>query len=169
MSDTPLERKIYEDASRTEDAFLVDRLKETLAGMDRPPGWRRTYGRPGRPRKVSRRGPKTRFTWRRMAIVLALMALWGCGRRQARSRLAASPDLMARIGLTEPPSPRTIGRALDRFNETWLKQLNKRLLDSAKKGSEADRQTSHAELTEPDSNTAAPPPGNAFGSTSATA
>lgn len=147
ISDTPAERRIYEEAAKDEEAFLVDHIQSLLDEMPPPPGWRRRYDKPGRPRKTSRRGPKQEFTWKPMATVLCLMALWECTRREARSHLANNPDLLRRIGLAKAPSPRTIGRALDRFNESWLKELNEKLVDSAQGGREDVRQTEFAGWT----------------------
>ncbi len=138
LSDDPFERRVYEEASKEEFSFAAAFLEETLSDMPAPVGWRRQRGR-GRPRK-SRPGHQEEFGWRGMAIVVVLRALADFTFREMSSYLRANPELCARLGFPRAPTAMTINRALRRFPEAWLKQLNRRLLETAKGGRPVDLQ-----------------------------
>lgn len=133
VSDTRLERRIYEEAGREEEEFLILEFQELLADMPPPPGWRRKKG-PGRPRK-KRQGHPELFSWQAMMIVILLKARHQLTFREMASHLAANPGLCERLGLPRAPSASTINRARNRFPETWLKEVNRRLVGGAKGGS----------------------------------
>lgn len=133
LSDDPLERRIYEEAGKEEEEFLIQEFQELLADMPPPPGWRKKKG-PGRPRK-KRRGAKEEFTWQAMLIVVLLMKRHKLHPRTMHSHLRANPGLCQRLGIPRAPSASTIDRATRRFPEAWLKKVNARLLGTAKGGS----------------------------------
>lgn len=137
LSDTPLERRIYEEAGKEEEAFLIYDFREMLENVPSPPGWHKKKG-PGRPR-TKRQGRKEEFGWRPMMIVLLLQARHELTPREMSSHLRANPDQCQRLGIPRAPSASTISRARNRFPEKWLKQVNRRLLADAKGGFGAGR------------------------------
>lgn len=136
VSDDPLERRIYEEAAKDEETYLMLLYKELLEDMPPPPGWRKR-SKPGRPPK-RRPGHQEEFGWKPMVLVLLLKTLHGLTYRETASHLRANPELCARMGLPRAPSPKTIRLALTRMPEAWLKKLNKHLLDDSEKGGDLD-------------------------------
>ena len=132
VSDTALERRIYEQAAKEEEAYLLEDFGAVLDQMPPPVGWHQKKGR-GRPRK-KRRGAVEEFGWRSMMLVLLLRARHELTFREMASYLAANPELCARVGLAKAPSHSTISRAAHRYPEKWLKNLNRLLLGDVKRG-----------------------------------
>lgn len=145
VSDTPSERRIYERAAREEESFLMTVFKDLVETMPPPKGWHEQDG-PGRPRK-HRPGHQEEFPWQTMTVVLMLKTHHQLTDRETTSHLNANPGLRAQLGIPRGPSPKTIQRALDRLPEAWLKELNRRLVDLAKKGARDARQTSKSGWT----------------------
>lgn len=137
VSDTALERRIYEQAAKEEEEFLLEDFGATLDKMPPPVGWRKKRGR-GRPRK-KRKGAVEEFGWRSMMMVLLLRARHELTFREMASYLAANPALCMRLGFARAPSHMTIQRAAHRYPEAWLKKLNRLLLGDAKKGGPGGR------------------------------
>lgn len=137
LSDDPLERRIYEEAAKDEETFLMLHYAELLDEMPAPVGWRKRRKR-GRPPK-RRPGHQEEFGWKSMVLCLLLKELHGLTFRETASHLRANPELVARIGLSRTPSAMTINRALHRLPEAWLKRLNRLLLETAKGGRGAGR------------------------------
>lgn len=131
VSDLPSERAIYEQAALDEEAFLIDHVKELVADMPPPKGWRTQKGR-GRPKK-RRRGRKEVFGWQSMVLVLLLKAFHEFTYRETTSHLRAHASVRERLGVVRAPSPKTIRGAFERIPEAWLRELNTRLVASAEK------------------------------------
>lgn len=131
VSDEPLERRIYEEAGKEEETFLVLRFRELLEGIPPPPGWRRQKRR-GRP-PTRRPGRREDFGWQAMVLVLLLKARHGLGYRAMSGHFRANPELCARLGLPRAPSASAIQRAHARLPEAWLKRLNRYLLQGGEK------------------------------------
>lgn len=140
VSDTALERRIYEQAAKEEEEYLLESFGEVLDKMPPPVGWHKKRGR-GRPRK-KRRGAAEEFGWRGMMMVLLLQARHELTLREMASYLAANAELCKRLGFATAPSHSTINRASHRYPEAWLKKLNRLLLGDVKKGGRGDRQVS---------------------------
>lgn len=140
VSDTALERRIYEQAAKEEEAYLLDEFGDVLDQMPPPVGWHQKRGR-GRPRK-HRKGAPEEFGWRAMMLVLLLRARHELTFREMASYLAANPELCERLGFARAPSHMTIQRAAHRYPEAWLKKLNRLLLGDVKKGGLGGRQVS---------------------------
>jgi hypothetical protein len=132
VSDTALERRIYEQAAKEEEEYLLEDFGEVLDKMPPPVGWHKKRGR-GRPRK-KRRGAAEEFGWRSMMLVLLLRARHELTFREMASYLAANPELCKRMGLARAPSHSTISLASHRYPEAWLKKLNRLLLGDVKRG-----------------------------------
>lgn len=130
VSDDPIERRIYEEAGKEEEEFLILDFQELLEGMPPPPGWHRQK-RPGRPRK-KKRGHVEEFGWQSMVLALLLKARHELNYREMSSHLRANPDLVRRLGMPRAPSASTIQRAHQRMGEAWLKRLNRHLLAGEK-------------------------------------
>jgi len=136
VSDDPSERKLYEEAGKEQETFLILEFKELMVGMPSPPGWvkkRRRKRKRGRPRK-KRRGHKEEFGWQGMVLVLLLKAIHKLDYRGMSSHLRANFDQVARLGLPRAPSASTIQQAHARMGEAWLKKLNRHLLEPKKRG-----------------------------------
>lgn len=131
VSDLPSEREIYEQAALDEEAFLIDHVKQLVRDMPAPKGWHKQQ-RPGRPKK-KRRGRKEVFGWRSMVLVLVLKAFHEFTYRETTSHLRAHASVRERLDLPRAPSPKTIRTAFERIPESWLRELNTRLVASAEK------------------------------------
>lgn len=143
VSDDPSERKLYEEAGKEQETFLILEFKELLEGMPPPPGWakkRRRKPKRGRPRK-RRRGHKEEFGWQGMVLVLLLKALYKLDYRGMSSHLRANPDQVTYLGLARAPSASTIQQAHARMGEAWLKRLNRHLLSPKKRGRDDPRRS----------------------------
>ena len=130
-SDDSIEVRVYEEAARREETYLMLRWKELMEGLPPPPGWHKKKGR-GRPRK-KKRGAQEEFTWQGMILVLLLKTLHGLTYRETRSHLEANPELRGRIGIPRAPSQKTMIRTVERLSEAWLKRLNRALADEPPK------------------------------------
>lgn len=132
LSDDPVERRVYESASKDELPFIIETLVRLLAPMRTPRGWHK-QGKPGRPPK-KRRGRREEHGWRACVIALVVKEYLELSYREMASFLAASPDLVTRMGFTRAPSHSTLNRAFRKLPPQWIKKLNDRVLSKAKGG-----------------------------------
>lgn len=131
-SDDPVERKVYETASKDELDAIITTLVGLLPSIRKPRGWTKHNGR-GRPPKKRRGAPEV-HTWRPCVAALAVKEYLGLSYREMASFLAANPDLATRLGFTRPPSHSTLNRAMRKLSPTWIRDLNRRVVEQAKGG-----------------------------------
>lgn len=131
ISDTPLERQIYERAAREQEAYIVEVGLDALQSMPPPPGWY-SRGKIGRPPKV-RPGGQEEFHWTGLVVALLLKQHYDIDYRRMAAHLAANPDLCDQLDFPRAPSHSTLQRAHRKLKPGWLKELNNHIVEPPKK------------------------------------
>ena len=88
ISDSALERQIYERAAREQETYLVEVGLETVQSMPPPPGWY-SRGKVGRPPKI-RPGGQEEFHWTGLVVALLLKQYHDIDYRRMSSHLQAT-------------------------------------------------------------------------------
>jgi hypothetical protein len=113
---------LYEKIERRYEEDVVRRLLQALEEVGPPPGW---Y-------QGGSRGPKERFDWRSMTVLLSLMFYWDFTFREMATHIQHSTWLLEALGLNRAPAKSTLQKACGRIPDTWLKEVNRAVLQGKK-------------------------------------